>query len=338
MALYCGIDLHSNMSWVVILNEQGKVVLERKLVNEMGRFLNELEPYKDELESIAVESTYNGYWLVDGLQESGYEVRLVNPTKAEQYSGLKYTDDRHDARWLAEMSRLGILPTGYIYPKEQRGIRDLLRKRLRLVRQRSSNLVSLKNGIERQSGERVKTNELKRWGNDYIEAKQYDFHVELSFKSTLKVAEAIDEQVRCIEKVALRLVKQHSKYGVMKTVPGVGNVLAWTILYETGPIERFPSVGDYASYCRGVGSERLSNGKKKGKGNRKNGNVYLAWAFMEAAHFAIRYEPKAKAFYERKLRRSHRIVALKALAHKLARASYYMMRDGVVFDPSKAFG
>ena len=152
MRLYCGIDLHSNMSWVVILNELGKVVYQRKLLNGIGRFLEELQPYKDELESIAVESTYNWYWLVDQLQEAGYTLRLVNPAGAEQYSGLKYTDDRHDARWLAEMSRLGILPTGYIYPKEQRGIRDLLRKRMRLVQHRSSHLVSLQGGIERHLG------------------------------------------------------------------------------------------------------------------------------------------------------------------------------------------
>lgn len=337
MRLYCGIDLHSTMCWVVIVNEVGRVVYQQKLLNDIWRFRNELEPYKDELELIAVESTYNWYWLVDGLQESGYKVALAHPAEAEQYKGLKYTDDRHDARWLAEMSRLGILPTGYIYPKEQRGVRDLLRKRLRLVQQRSSHLVSLQSGIERQCGERVKTNDLKRWGKDYLEAKQFASPVELSLKSTVRVVEVLDEQIRCIEKVALRLVKQHPRFNVLKTLPGVGNVLGWTILYETGPIERFPTVGDYASYTRGPGSQRLSNGKKKGTGNRKNGNAYLAWAFMEAANFAIRYDELAKKYYEHKKRRSHPIVAKKALAHKLARASFYVMRDGVVFDPSKAF-
>ena len=337
MGLYCGIDLHSNVSWVVVMNELGEVVYQRKLLNELCRFMNELEPYKDNLESIAVESTYNWYWLVDGLQDAGYSVRLVNPAGAEQYSGLKYTDDRHDARWLAQLSRLGILPTGYIYPREQRGLRDLLRKRMRLVRQRTANLVSLQSGVERQSGERVTTNDLKRWGEDYVESQNYDSHVKLNLKSSVKVTEVLDEQIRCIEKVVLRQAKQHPRFNWLKTVPGIGKVLAWTILYETGPIERFAKVGHYASYCRCVGSQRLSNGKKKGQGNRKNGNAYLAWAFMEAANFAIRFEPLAKKYYQRKVRTSHRVVALKALAHKLARASYYVMRDGVAFDPSKAF-
>jgi transposase len=183
----------------------------------------------------------------------------------------------------------------------------------------------------------VKTNDLKRWGKEVVEAKQYDFAVELSLKSTVNVTDVLDDQIRCIEKVALRFAKENPRFHLLKTLPGVGNVLGWTIHYETGPIERFPGVGNFASYCRGVGSKRLSNGKKKGKGNRKNGNVYLAWAFMEAANFAIRFDPMSKKFYERKLRRSHRIVALSALAHKLARASYYVMRDGVPFDPSKAF-
>jgi transposase len=325
------------MSWVVILNEEGKVIYQRKLLNEIERFYNELEPYKERLESIAVESTYNWYWLVDKLMDAGYVVRLVNPAGAKQYTGLKYSDDRHDARWLAEMSRLGILPTGYIYPKGQRGVRDLLRKRIRLVRQRTSNLVSLQSSIERQSGERVKTNDLKRFGKEVVESKPYDSAVRLSLQSTVKVADALDEQIRCIEKAALRFAQENPRFHLLKTLPGVGNVLAWTIHYETGPIERFPSVGDFASYCRGVGSARLSNGKKKGRGNRKNGNGYLAWAFMEATNFAIRYDPMSKKYYEQKSRSSKRIIALSALAHKLARASFYVMRDGVVFDPSKAF-
>lgn len=337
MRLYCGIDLHSTMSWIVVLDEESRVVEREKVLNDLYRFDELLKPHKANLEEVVVESTYNWYWLVDGLQAQGYKMALANPSKAEPFWGLKYTDDRHDARWLAEQSRLGILPTGYIYPKEQRGIRDLLRKRTRLVRQRSGHLVSLKSEIERQSGERVKTNDLKRWGAEYVEAQSYDFAVALSMKTTTKVMESLDEQIKVIEKVALRKVREHPKYRYLLSVPGVGKVLGWTILYETGPIERFAKVGRYASYCRCVSSQRWSNGKKKGKGNRKNGNEYLGWAFMEAANFAIRYEPLAKQYYQRKLRRSHRVVALKALAHKLARASYYVMRDGVEFDPSRAF-
>lgn len=118
---------------------------------------------------------------------------------------------------------------------------------------------------------------------------------------------------------------------------GVGKVLALTIALETGEVSRFATVGDFSSYCRCVGSEHLSNGKKKGSGNVKNGNKHLAWAFVEAANFAVRYEPAIKRFYQRKCARTMPVVAIKAVAHKLARACYHVMRDRVPFDVQRAF-
>lgn len=133
MTLYCGIDLYSTNNYLGIYDQDDRVVLSKRLPNELGVVLQSLDPYKAELAGIAVESTYNWYWLVDGLMDKGYRVLLANPAANEQYNGLKYTDDRYDSRWLARMPGLGILKTGYIYPKEERPIRDLLRKRVRLV-------------------------------------------------------------------------------------------------------------------------------------------------------------------------------------------------------------
>jgi transposase len=148
----------------------------------------------------------------------------------------------------------------------------------------------------------------------------------------------VDGEVKRLEQEILRQLKPDPLLRLLKTVAGVGDVLAPTIRLETGEIGRFPSVGNYVSYCRSVGSQHLSNGKPKGKGNKKNGNPYLAWAYVEAAHFAIRYHAPVRRFYERKQARTHRVVALKAVAHKLARASYYVMRDQVPFQIGLAFG
>ncbi len=145
MALYCGIDLHARDHVVVVIDEKDRVILEKRQPNDVGATLRVLEGLRSELEAVAVESTFNWYWLVDGLEEAGYEVKLVNTSAVEQYKGLKYKDDRHDARWLAHLMRLGLLPTGYIQPKEDRSVRDLLRQRMRLVRQRTANVLSLKN-------------------------------------------------------------------------------------------------------------------------------------------------------------------------------------------------
>ncbi len=123
----------------------------------------------------------------------------------------------------------------------------------------------------------------------------------------------------------------------MLSIGGIGEILALTIMLETGDIERFKKVGHFTSYCRCVGSEKLSNGKKKGQGNTKNGNKYLSWAFVEAANFAVRFNDQAKRYYQRKTVKRNQVIAIKAVAHKLARASYYVMRDHVPFDSDKLF-
>ena len=150
--------------------------------------------------------------------------------------------------------------------------------------------------------------------------------------------QSADEQVQILEQTVRERVKLRAEFKFLKTVPGIGQILALTMMLETGDIRRFPSVGNYASYCRCVGSQKISNGKKKGKGNTKNGNKYLSWAFVEAANFAIRFSPKIKSFYQRKKSKTKAIVALKAVAHKLCRACYYIMRDRVAFNVTKAFG
>ncbi len=143
MQLYGAIDLHSNNSVVGLIDEQGQVVYQKRLPNHLCTILDQLSAYQTSIQGIVVESTYNWYWLVDGLMRAGYRVHLANTAAIRQYEGLKYTDDHSDTRWLAQMLRLGLLPEGYIYPPEQRAVRDLLRKRSQLVRQQTANLLSI---------------------------------------------------------------------------------------------------------------------------------------------------------------------------------------------------
>ena len=152
MQLYSAIDLHSNNQYVVVSDEQDKRLVDKRIPNRLEDTLALLEPYKDFLVGVAVESTYNWYWLVDGLINHGYSLRLVNTAGAKQYSGLKYSDDKSDAAWLAHLMRLNILPTGFIYPQAVRDIRDLLRKRMMLVQQRTQCLLSIKGFYARHTG------------------------------------------------------------------------------------------------------------------------------------------------------------------------------------------
>jgi transposase len=298
-----------------------------------------LEPYKGEIVGIAIESTYNWYWLVDTLMEEGYKVHLANPSAIQQYSGMKHADDKHDAFWLAEMLRLGILPEGYIYPKQERPLRDLLRKRGHLVRLRTSLVISLQNILSRNLGRNVVVNEVKRLREDRITPLLGESEdLALAGGVSKETIDFFTHQIRRIEGVVEKRVELQEGYRYLLTLPGVGKILALTIMLETGPIGRFGSVGDYVSYCRKVPSEWTSNGKKKGSGNKKNGNKYLAWAYSEASDFARRYHPEPRAYYNRKMQKTNPAVAHSALSHKLARAGYYIMRDQVVFRPEKLFG
>jgi transposase len=337
MKLYGAIDLHSNNNVTVVIDEQDQVVYQKRLPNELGLITEQLSGYRDRLQGIVVESTYNWYWLVDGLMEHGHRVHLANTAAIQQYEGLKYTDDISDARWLAHILRLGVLPEGYIYPKEERAVRDLLRKRSQMVRQRTTNLLSIQNLITRNTGSSLNGNRIKTLGAQQVDELLANPDLALAVKANLALMNCADEQIDLLERTVSERIKLREEFSFLKTAPGIGQILALTIMLETGEIKRFPSVGDFASYCRCVGSQKLSNGKKKGQGNTKNGNKYLAWAFVEAANFAIRYCSRIKSFYQRKKAKSHGVLALKAVAHKLCRACYYIMKNRVAFDVTKAF-
>jgi len=338
MKLYGAIDLHSNNNVTVLIDEQDQVIYQKRLPNELPVIVQQLSGYQAALQGIVVESTYNWYWLVDGLMDSGHRVHLANTAAIQQYEGLKYTDDNSDARWLAHILRLGVLPQGYIYPKEERAVRDLLRKRSQLVHQRTANLLSIQNLVTRNTGRSISANRIKGLDAPEVDELLPDGDLALAVKANLSVMSSADEQTQILERTVRDRVKLRAEFTFLKTVPGIGQILALTIMLETGDIRRFPSVGNFASYCRCVGSQKISNGKRKGSGNTKNGNKYLAWAFVEAANFAIRFNPRIKKFYQRKKAKSHGVLAIKAVAHKLCRACYYIIKDRVPFDIAKAFG
>jgi len=339
MRLYAGFDLHSSNTYLGIVDEDGKRVFKKKLSNDRDVILSTLAPYKDNIAGIVVESTYNWYWLVDLLTEEGYKVHLANTTKIQKYSGLKYADDQHDAFWLAEMLRLGILPEGYIYPKEDRPVRDLLRKRSHLVRLRTSLILSLQNILSRNNGARLKANQVKALTIDHVTPSLAgNEDLALAGKVSKESIDFLTLQIKSIESVVGECLELREPSNKLLTEPGIGKVLGLTIMLETGPINRFADVGNFVSYCRKVSTAWISNEMQKGKGNRKCGNKYLGWAFSEAAELARRFDVDARAYYNRKVQKTNRMVAHNALAHKLARAAYYIMRDGVPFVPEKCFG
>lgn len=281
--LYGGIDLHANNSVIALLDERDKVVWENRLPNEIDTILHHLSPYHKAIQGLAIESTYNWYWLVDALMDADYRVHLANTAAMKQYEGLKFTNDHVDARHLAHLLRLGILPEGYIYPKEKQAVRDLLRKRAQLVRQKVDQMLSIQSQFSRHTGRSIRANGVRQLKDDEVDQRLADVHEALAVKSNLAVLHCLQSQIKQIEHVVLEQVKSTQEFDLLKTVPGIGDILALTIWLETGTIERFEHVGNFASYCRCVDTKRLSNGKSKGKGNVKNGNKYLAVAVRDQA-------------------------------------------------------
>jgi transposase len=338
MELYAGIDLHSNNSLLAISDGEDKRHYKKRLPNQADVILAELEPYRNDLVGIVVESTFNWYWLVDVLMDNGYKVHLANPAGIQKDKGLKYSGDTHDAFWLARLLRLGILAEGYIYPKEWRPVRDLLRKRGHLVRLRTSLINSLQGIISRNCGYNLPGKKIKQVRVNHISPLlAYQEDLAMSGAVSKNCIDYLSKQIREIEISVERRVELLKPFAGLQTVPGIGLILSLTIMLETGDIGRFAKVGNFSSYCRKVPTSWTSNGKKKGRGNGKNGNKYLAWAFSEAAEFFRRYDKSARSFYNRKAARTNFMVAHTALAHKLCRATYFIIRDGVDYDPDKLF-
>lgn len=336
MSMYAGIDLHSTNSVVAVIDQSGKRLHRRRYPNDLPRILKSLEPYKGELDCVVVESTYNWYWLVDGLQDAGHRVRLAHPPGIQQYSGLKHADDDSDAVHLAELARLGLVHEGFILAREERALRDLLRQRLRFVQQSVTLLHSIQSLCCRVTGKTLSANAFRALKMPEIERMFHDPIVRIGALARIRAWQALQDEVDTTTRAVLDHQVDRPGLILLKSAPGIGRVLGLTALLETGPISRFASVGDYASYCRMVDSVRLSNGKKKGQGNRKCGNRYLCWTYIEAAHFALRHEP-VRRWYQRKLAKSNLVKARKAVAHKIARGCYHVLSERKPFDMQRAF-
>ena len=334
---YTGIDLHSNNCVVSVLDEDDRVVAEKRVPNELAKIVELLRPWREEMAGVVVESTFNWYWLVDGLQAAGFQVHLANTAAIKKYDGLKHSGDESDARHLAHLLRLQILPTGTILPPAHRAVRDLARKRMQLTRTRTAQILAVENNTARQLGSRITSNQVKRLTAAAVEQLLPADDVGLAVKANVAVINTLSEQIAVLEQRLQERVGERADYVLLRSVPGIGEVLATVILLESGPIARFAAAGNFASYARCVDSVHTSNGKKKGEGNSKNGNKYLAWAFVEAANFARRYCPEAQRFYERKKAKTNNAVAIKALAHKLARACFHILKERQPFDVARCF-
>lgn len=330
---YCGIDLHARTMFVVILDQAGEVLLERNVKTNPKVFLDLLAPYRDDV-VVAVECIFTWYWLADLCAAEKIPFVLGHALYMKAIHGGKAKNDRIDAHKIAALLRGGMIPRAYVYPAAMRSTRDLLRRRLYLVRHRAELLSHILNTNSQCNlpdfGGRINY-KVNRVG---VAERFADPAVRKSIETDLRLLEHYDTLIADLELHIVRSAKLHDPdtFHRLCSIPGVGKILAMTILYEIHDIARFPRVQEFCSYGRLVKCSRESAGKRQGFGGSKIGNVHLKWAFSEAAVSILSKSAEARKLIERLRRKHGKAKSLSILAHKLGRAVYYMMTREKTFN------
>ena len=324
---YCGIDLHARSMYLCVLSHDGKTLLHKNLPTDPDVFLNAIAPFREDL-VVAVECIFTWYWLADLCAQEGIAFVLGHALYMKAIHGGKAKNDRIDALKIATLLRGGMLPQAYVYPAEMRSTRDLLRRRLFWVRQRGQLLAHIQNTHHQYNLPTPKARLAYRKNREGVAEHFADSAASKSVSSDIELAEHYDSLITKLELYLCRQTKLHDQdnFYRLRSIPGIGKVLAMTILYEIHDIDRFERVQNFASYSRLVKCEKSSSGKRLGTGGNKIGNVHLKWAFSEGAVLFLRANPVAQRYIENLRRKHGKAKSLSILAHKLGRAVYFMLK------------
>ena len=341
MSFYCGIDLHSRKSQVAVVDESVKTRVNRQVSNDLHRILEVLDLF-DPPPRVVVESTFNWYWLIDGLQEHGYDVTLAHSLGLSLISGSKVKTDRRDAVALARLLRIGEIPTAYIYPKETRSLRDLIRRRTSVVALRAREYAGIRQLLYQNGLHDHSRNSVVRMSVDELDAVFHDPRIRLVAHQEIERIHFFTDQIETLEQGIEEASIRFPSFNRLREVPGLGRALTPVVFFETGSMDRFPSARSYSSYCRVVPGAANSGGKnRRGRGS-KQGNPHLKSAFTQAAVHAVRYYPKIRSYFDRQLARhrgrARKLVCYNIVAHKLALATYHVLKKGTEYDERLLFG
>ena len=332
----CGIDLHARTMYLCVLDQTGAVLLHRNIPCDPVVFLDTIAPYRDDL-VVAVECIFTWYWLADLCARETIPFVLGHALYMKAIHGGKAKNDKIDTLKIATLLRGGMMPMAYVYPRDMRSTRDLLRRRLYLVRKRGQLLAHIQNTHHQYNLPEPSRKILYKTNRDGLAERFADPAVRRSIAIDLELVDHLDRLIRDLELDLVRTAKVHDPqtFFRLKSLPGIGKILSMTLLYEIHDIARFPRVQDFASYARLVKCARESAGKILGTGGSKIGNVHLKWAFSEAAVLFLRKNPKGQRYRARLERKHGKAKALSILAHKLGRAVYFMLQRETVFDMHK---
>jgi transposase len=333
---YCGIDLHARNLYVCILDQSGETCVHKNIQAEPDALIKLITPYLEDL-VIGVECMFSWYWVADLCREKQIAFVLGHALYMRAIHGGKAKNDKIDSHKIAVLMRGGMFPEAYVYPREMRGTRDLMRRRMHLMRKRSELLAHIHNTNSQYNLPEIQKNLRYAFNRQGIAERFADPSVSKSIELDLNLIDFYDQELGKIERYIQKQAKACDLHSLilLRTVPGIGEILSLVILYEIHTIDRFPTVQDFSSYCRLVKCKKESAGKSYGTTGRKIGNAYLKWAFSEAAVLFLRQNPPAQAWLEKIANRHNKARALTILAHKLGRAVYFMLQRKKVFDQKK---
>jgi len=333
---YCGVDLHARTMYVCVLDQAGEVLVHRNLKCDRDAFLEVIAPYRDDL-VVAVECLFCWYWLADLCTEQGLAFVLGHALYMKAIHGGKSKNDRIDSFKIAALLRGGTLPQAYVYPRQMRATRDLLRRRQFFARKRAELLSHIQNTNTQYNLTPFECCIDKAANREGLIEHFDEDSVQMSIATDMSLLDVYDHAIHELELYLIHQIREDANalFYLLRTVPGIGEILSMTLLYEIHDIERFPRVQDFLSYSRLVKGTRESAGKKKTSGGKKMGNVHLKWAFSEAAVLFLRLNAKGQKYFARLEKKHGKGKALSVLAAKIGRAVYYMLRRHTPFDMKK---
>jgi transposase len=331
--LYCGIDLHARTMYVCIMNHTGEILVHRNMQAGPDPFLKAIAPYRDHL-VVAVECMFTWYWLADLCAQEGIAFVLGHALYMKAIHGGKAKNDKIDSQKIAVLLRGGMLPQAYVYPAQMRATRDLLRRRTHLMRKRAELLAHVQNTNSQYNLPEIGKKMAYKANRAGVADRFADPAVHKSIEIDLALITYYAQLLNDVELAIVKAAKHHDAHTLylLQTVPGIGKILSLVLLYEIHDIARFPTVQDFVSYCRLVKCAKESAGKRLGTSGKKIGNAHLKWAFSEAAALFLRNNPVGQRYLARLETKHGKGKALTILAHKLARAVYYMLKRKTAFD------
>ena len=330
---YCGIDLHTKRMYVCVMNDDAEILLHKNMDARAEPFLKAIEPFGEDL-VVTAECMFSWYWLADLCEAEGIHFVLGHALGMKAVNGGKVKNDKADSLAIAHLLRGGNLPVAYAYPKEMRSTRDLLRRRMHLMRKRSELLAHVQHSHSQHNLKNEGLSSAYKGQRDKLVSNFADESIQLSIQMDIDTIKHYDTILAKTERYLIDQARTHNPqlFSLLKTIPGVGDILALVILYEVHDIKRFANVSKFLSYTRMVKPKRSSDGKAKASVGTKQGNAYLKWAFSEASVLFLRNHKPAKPYFDTLADRYGKGKALSILGQKLARATFQLMKTKQVFD------